>query len=186
MSALGQALPPEKNDPCATRSEKVAAFDTLKPADYGKLLIFAEFTAMKFSGRVNDADAEDLLHEAILRVLDEQNIRRWYPQKVDFLTFLRGCIRSIASDWYKRARQTELPDELLSPTMHDAQTEAAITIEKIRETLRARPQAVEIFDLKCLGLTAREIRQRLRINPQTYAAAVKWIKRRITEGEFRQ
>jgi len=186
MSAPGEAIPPEEKGPCATRSEKAAALNALRPEDYGKLLKFAEFIAMKFSGRVNDADAEDLLHEAILRVLDERNIRNWYPQKVDFQTFLKGCIRSIANEWYKRARNTESPDELLSPTRHDAQMEAAITIENIREALKTRPHAVQIFDLKCDGLTAREIQERLGISEQIYAAAVKWIERTLRQRGFRQ
>jgi RNA polymerase sigma factor (sigma-70 family) len=186
MSVPEETLLQEENDPCATRSEKVAAFDALTADDYGKLLRFAEFTALKFRGRVNDADAKDLLQEAIARVLDKQDIRKWHPQKVSFLKFLRGCIRSIASDWVKRAKITELPDELLSPTRHDAQTEAAIMLEKIRETLKARPHAVEIFDLKCSGLTAREIQERLGINEHIYGAAVKWTERTLRQEGFRQ
>jgi RNA polymerase sigma factor (sigma-70 family) len=186
MSVPGEPIPHGENDSSATRSEKVAAFNALKPDDYGKLLRFAEFTAMKFRGRVNDSDAEDLLQESILRVLDVRDIRNWYPQRADFLTFLRGCIRSIASEWYKRGRNTELSDELPSPTRHDAQTEAAIMIEKIREALKPRPHAVEIFDLKCSGLTAREIQERLGVSEQVYAAAVKWIDRTLRQEGFRQ
>jgi RNA polymerase sigma factor (sigma-70 family) len=182
MSAPGESIPHDENSPRATRSEKVAACNALRPEDYGRLLKFAELTARKFSGRVNDADAEDLMQEAIVRVLDERDIRNWYPQRADFLTFLRGCIKSIADSWYKRAKETESPDELISPTRHDAQTEAAITIERIRATLSARPHAVEIFDLKCQGLTAREIQERLRINEHIYAAAVKWIERTLRQG----
>ena len=170
----------------ARRSEKVAAFNRLTRQDYGKLLRFAGFVAMKFNGKVNDADERDVLHEAIVRVLDEGNTRKWYPQEIDFLTFLRGCIRSIASQWYTRARNTELPDELVSSTRHDAQTEAAIMLEKVRDTLKHRPHAVEIIDLKGYGLTAREIQERLGIRQEIYAAAVKWIERTLRQQGFRQ
>jgi RNA polymerase sigma factor (sigma-70 family) len=187
MSLPEETNPPkEGREPCATRSEKAGALNALKTDDYGRLFKFAEFTAMKFSGRVKDSNAEDLLHEAIVRVLDERNIRKWYPRKVEFLTFLRGCIRSIANEWYQHARDTELPDELLSPIRHDAQAEASMMIEKIREKLKGRPHAVEIFDLKCEGRTAKEIQKHLGINEQVYAAAVKWIERGLRQRGFRR
>lgn len=169
----------------ATRSEKLAALNALTPEDYGKLLRFAEFTAMKFNARVNDADAEDLLHEAIARALDGENIRKWYSRKIDVSMFLRGCIRSIASHWFKRARNTELPDDLPSPRGHDRQIDAVITIAEIRQRFKARPDAVEIFDLKCLRLTGKEIQETLAISPSAYAAAVKWIARSLVKEGYR-
>jgi DNA-directed RNA polymerase specialized sigma24 family protein len=169
----------------ATRSEKLAALNALTSQDYGKLLRFAEFTAMKFGGRVYDADAEDLLHEAIARALDDGNIRKWCSRKIDISMFLKGCIRSIASHWCKRARNTELPNDFPSPTRHDMQIEAAVTIAEIRQRLESRPEAVEIFDLKCLRFTAKEIQERLGISPNVYAAAVKWIARAVKRRGYR-
>lgn len=186
MSAPEGAISPGEKGPCATRSEKAAALNLLTPQDFGKLSKFSQYVAAKFKGRVNDADAEDVLNEAIRRVLDEQNIRKWYPQNVDFPGFLRGCIRSIASEWYERASDTEMPDELASPARQYAQTEAAMVIEKVRESLISRPHAVEIFDLKARGLTAREIQKNLGISEQIYAAAVKWIERTLVQEGFRQ
>jgi hypothetical protein len=60
MGAPDKTTPSEENG-SATRSEKSAALDALEDDEYGKLLRSAEFTAMKFSGRVRDSDAEDLL-----------------------------------------------------------------------------------------------------------------------------
>jgi RNA polymerase sigma factor (sigma-70 family) len=184
MGAAGSIFPEDEYGPCATRSEKAAALNDLVK-DYGKLLKFAEYTARKFRGKVIHADAEDLLHAAILQVLHEDNRRKWYPNRVTFLTFFRGTIRSMAGDWFKRARHTESPDSLLSPIRHNEQTEAAIMIGEIRDTLRARPHAVDIFDLKSQGLTAREIEERLGITKQIYEAAVKWIDRALDRGGFR-
>jgi hypothetical protein len=168
----------------ATRSEKLAALNALTPQDYGKLLRFAEFTAMKFGGRVYDADAEDLLHEAIARALDDGNIRKWCSRKIDISMFLKGCIRSIASHWCKRARNTELPDDIPSPRGHERQIEAAITIAEIRQRLESRPNAVEVFDLKCLRLTGKQIQETLGISPSAYAAAVKWIARNLAKEGY--
>lgn len=174
------------NGRCATPSEKASAFSALKREEHGKLLRIAAYNARKFHGKVNDADEEDLLQETLLRALDEQNTRKWYPEKVPFIVFLAGCIRSIASDWRKSARTTDMPDDLPSTVRHDAQTEAAIMLEKIRELLKARPHATEIFDLKCLGLTSKEIQERLGLDGHLYAAAVKWIERTLRQEGFRQ
>jgi RNA polymerase sigma factor (sigma-70 family) len=176
MSVPGEATAQDNRGPRATQSEKLAALNALTHEDYGRFLKYAEWTAAKFTGRVNDADAEDLLNEAVVRVLDERN---WYPQKADFRTFFRGVIRSIASDWYKHSHYTESPDTLLSPSRHDEETEAAITLDKFRERLRDRPHALEIFDLKRNGMTAREIMERLGIRKEIYLAAVKWIQRTL-------
>lgn len=170
----------------ATVSEKVAALNALAAEDYGKLLRFAEYTAMKFRGTVHHADAEDLLHTVIVQLYDERNARKWYMHGISFMVFLKGCIRSSASGWFKRAKPTEPPDDLIFPFSHDKQVEAAITIETIRRLLVGRPHAVEIFDLKCEGLTAEEIQLLLRISERVYAAAVKWIDRSLKHGGFRQ
>lgn len=177
---------PEENGPCATQREKLAALNALSEEEHGKLLAYAVWISGKFSGRVNDSNGEDVYHESIVRVMDERNIRKWYPLKADFKTFMRGCIRSIASEFYKGAKDTESPDNVLDPKRHDAQTEAVIMIEKIRETLKDRPHAVEIFDLKRYGHTAKEIQERLGIREQVYAAAVKWIERTLKQEGFRQ
>ena len=168
-----------KRGRCATSAERAARLQALTGEEYTNLLGWAKFTAKKFGGRVNDADGEDLLHEAILRAVDERNLRSWYLERVEFLTFLRGCIRSIADEWCKRARTTELPDELSSPTKPGAQAEAAIMIEKIRERVKKRPHALAIIDLKRYGMTAREIQESLGISEGIYAAAVKWIERTL-------
>jgi RNA polymerase sigma factor (sigma-70 family) len=180
------SAPKNENGPCATTSEKAAAFIALKREEYGKLLKIATFMARKFHGGVNYADEEDLLQEALYRVLDVENIRKWYPEKVSFFVFLAGCIRSIASDWKKRARTTDMLDDPPSPIRHDAQTEASIMLERIRDVLKSRPHATEIFDLKCLGLTAREIQERLCLSSNLYGAAVKWIERTLRQEGFRQ
>ncbi len=52
-------------------------------------------------------------------------------------------------------------------------------IERIRETLKPRPHAVEIFDLKREGHTAKEIQERLGIRKEIYQAAAKWVERTV-------
>lgn len=163
----------------ATPEEKVTRLHALTDEEYTQLLGWAKFTAKKFVGAVNDADGADLLHEAILRAVDARNIRNWYLERIDFLPFLRGCIRSIADEWCKRARSIDLPDDLPSPTKPGVQAEADLMLDKIRDRLKARPHAVEILDLKRDGLTAKEIQKSLAISERIYTAAVRWMNRTV-------
>lgn len=73
---------PGQQSRCATRSEKLAHLQGLTREEYAKLLRWAEFTAMKFRGKVNDCDGGDLLHKAILQALEDS--RKWRPERVDF------------------------------------------------------------------------------------------------------
>ena len=176
---------PQRPRPAAC-SEKAAHIEALTRAEYSDLLRCAKRLAARFSGRRHDADAEDLLHEATLRVIDRRNLRVWYPEKVDFLPFLRGCMRSVASEWYKRARTVELPAEVPSTRRYDTQTETAILLDQLRESVMAHPLALEIFDLRCLGLTAREIQAKLGVPKRLYVAAVKWIYRTLRRARIRK
>ena len=195
MSAPKEVIP-RLAGPCATRSEKLAAFDALTPEQRGRLLKYARYIAMKFSGRVNEADGDDLYQEGLLRALDEKDTRNWHKQGVDFVGFLRGCIQSIGDEWYRKSsvgergsrksRYTELPDEIVSPTNHHEQMEAAWLIERMCAALKNRPYAVEIFDLKRRGLKAKEIVKELGIPQNVYAAAVKWIDRTLQREGFRK
>jgi DNA-directed RNA polymerase specialized sigma24 family protein len=182
MSAPGEVIPKKERGPCATRSEKLAAFAALTPEENGKLLKSARYFAWKFSGVVNDADGEDVYQDACMRAIDKEDTRNWSKEEISFLGFMRGCIRSVASQWYKHSRYTELLDDPPDTRRHDKQVEAAMLIAKMREALKDRPNAVEIFDLKGKGFTAREIQEELGIPENVYAAAVKWIERTLREG----
>jgi DNA-directed RNA polymerase specialized sigma24 family protein len=171
--------PVAAKDECATPSQKEAAFFSLQPEEFGKLLTAAAYMARKFKGKVNYADDQDLLQEALFRVLGDRNTRKWYPEKVTFVVFLIGCMRSIASGWGKKARTTELLEDPVSPERHDAQTEATIMLEKISLILITRPHASKIFELKCQGLTAKQIQRLLCLDKHVYDAAVKWIHRTL-------
>ena len=140
--------------------------------------------AMKFRGKVNDRDDEELLQEAIVRALDDT--REWYPQETDFLTFLKGCIRSIASSWYRGAKNRESADTVVSRINQYEETEASITINKARDCLRSHRYAVEIFDLMVNdGCKGPEIRRRLGIAKDVYEAAYRWMYRKLEREGYR-
>lgn len=162
---------------CATRAEILERLRVMTAVERKTIVSRIRAVAMD--------DADDLLHEAILRALE--NSRKWYPHKIDFPTFLRGCARSIGHGWRKGSRGAEPADRLASPVNHQAQLEASITLTKVRDGLRGHPghpHILEIFELKMNeGHTGPEIQQRLGITPQKYAAERKWISRTLrSEG----
>lgn len=177
--------------PCATRTEKLAAFHALTPDDKGRLLRYARYIAKKFCGRVNEADAEDLYQHGMMRALYS---RQWYPQMVDFVGFVAGSIRSTGDQWAMQSsigkrgatqpRYTAFTEEVVDLGRHEQQIEAAMTIEKMRETIKGRPYAVEIFDLRAEGRSAKEIQKQLGTPAKVYEAAVKWIHRTLERKGF--
>ncbi len=109
------------------------------------------------------------------------------PNKIDFLTFVKGCIRNIRYDWNRDGRDFEPVDMLVTPPNQQAQAEASITLNKARDCLRGHIHAVEIFDLMREGHTGPEIQEQLKITQSEYAAAYKWIFRTLgSAGDRRQ
>jgi DNA-directed RNA polymerase specialized sigma24 family protein len=187
MGAIGEGTPEmetpaQDKEPCATRAEKLAAFTALTPKDLGGLLNYARYIARTFPGRVNDADADDLYQQAILRALDS---RCWYPRRVDFRGFVAGTIRSTGSQWRRNCKYTELPDDLVSPSLED-NLDALFLMGDIKKALKDRAYAVEILELKRLGLTAKEIQKKLGIPKNVYDAGVKWIDRTLKGKGFQR
>jgi hypothetical protein len=83
------------------------AIASLTEAERVKLRRLAEGAAFRLRRHVWGKDANDILHDAIRRVLE--NKRHWKPQKVDFIGFLAGVIRSIEYDWRERGKRGETP-----------------------------------------------------------------------------
>src|SRR4051794_33212894 len=91
-----RALPID--DRYVSSEEAALAIATLGNADLARLARVAKLRAQG----LRDTDWEDLLHEAVRRVLDGS--RRW-PTGIAFPVFLREVIRSLASE----ARRRMLP-----------------------------------------------------------------------------
>ncbi len=83
------------------------AIASLTDAESVKLKRLAEGAAFRLRRHVWGKDANDILQEAIHRVLESK--RHWKPQKVDFIGFLAGVIASIEYDWRERGKRGETP-----------------------------------------------------------------------------
>ncbi len=91
----------------ASPDEVRQAITSLTDAEFVKLRRMADGAAFRLRRQAWGTDAEDILQEAVLRVLQDR--RHWKPQNVDFVGLLAGTIRSIESDWRKRAERGETP-----------------------------------------------------------------------------
>ncbi len=91
----------------ADPEEVRGALSALSEAEFFKLHELAGFLAFPSRGRSWSIGEEDLLHEAVLRLL--QGTRKWRPEKVDLVGLLGGTMESIASGLQKSAKRGEKP-----------------------------------------------------------------------------
>jgi hypothetical protein len=131
-------------------------------------------------GIVSSTDPADLLQEAITRTLNGS--RNWDSQKIDFVTHLKGCMRSIASELAKRARLE------LEAAKDSASNQQAIEVEyyaplqildDLRIELRQDETALRILELLLQGNTRGEIVRALQMRTDVYDAARKRITRAL-------
>jgi RNA polymerase sigma-70 factor (ECF subfamily) len=173
----------------ASPDEASAALQAMSRADLVRLEHFAR---IRTSGLV-ELDWEDLLHEAIDRVLSGS--RRW-PKEVPFVVFMCGTMRSIASEvWRSRsarqeialvdlvptherdaAHEMELIDELPDP---ERKASAREMLAKIEALFRNDSHAMAILRGLTESLSPKEIQQNAAISPRTYASAQKRIRRTL-------
>jgi hypothetical protein len=208
MAVLGQSAPPddpqparrksEHLGPCATRSEVVVQLHGLSPEDSTKLLAFALGQSRKFHGYPDEGIARDLLHEAIYRAVtnphedhtgaddhDDSPSRKWYPQERDFLSFLKGSIKSIGSGKRKQDKKSvPIMDEKDPLPPPPPQPDQAIILAMARKDLSNRPDALTIFDMMMEGYTRAEICKGLEISKQAYDTVYRWISR--VWGDYRK
>ncbi len=106
QNAAPDALPAK----IATPAEIVHAVEVLTDEDSERLEQVAINRIVRIGRRAaNGRTHEDLLHEAMTRILEGQ--RQWYPENVKFVPYLVGVIWSIASEWAgHRKRNPDLPE----------------------------------------------------------------------------
>jgi hypothetical protein len=91
-------------DPGASLEDIRRAVQSLTEADMAKLDVYAENRIRRIGLAASGHDAHGLLTEAMDSLL-EVGRRHWYPDKVDLVGFLIGAMRSISSNWARKAAQ---------------------------------------------------------------------------------
>lgn len=152
----------------------------------GKLKGYARFLVVSVPGVRQYAEADDLLNEAILRTLDER--RKWKPEKVDFDTYLKGCMRSLANRYGIEGARYAGEKTPVEPSSPEHRTDLLI-FDKTRSRLKGDKTASDVLDLLLKSYFPAEIRRILNVKTGVYNAArarVSRCMRRIVAGVRRK
>ena len=177
----------------ATPEQVRAALDALTEADWLRVEAFASWRVRGLGRRAAGRAQKDLVHEAVLATLD--GTRSWDHDKVDFLGYLIGAMRSISDNWGRRFKETEpvLEADLARdassqsaldrvPAAH-ASPEEQLEVDEQREAIRRLfaddPVVTLIIDEIEEGAKFTEIRERHGIAENDLSAALKRVRRRI-------
>lgn len=94
---------PGKAERIAAPDEVRAAVSSLSEPQLFKLGQLAAMFAYRLGRRAGSPDEDDLLQDAITRILDGR--RKWKPGKVDLLGLIAGTLRSITSEILEQRKQ---------------------------------------------------------------------------------
>jgi len=98
---------PAQTEYIAGPDEVRQAISLLTEGEFLKLKRLAEQAISRLRRKIWSVDADDLLHDAILRLLEEK--RRWKPKRVDLVGQIAGIIASIESHWLKCGKRSQPP-----------------------------------------------------------------------------
>ncbi|MGX9945717.1 RNA polymerase sigma factor [Bradyrhizobium denitrificans] len=170
-----------------TVADAAAAIEALSETDLVRLKALAQLWSRGLPGGIGWTD---VLHEAILRVLDGSRV---WPLGVPILAFLSGVMRSLCHDYWRRVRseqrllvsrddpgQHSVPSD---PVDELADTErVAVAVAGLAEVFRlfAGDRVVlQIIDGLANGLTAREICRAYGISAIDYDTARRRMRRAL-------
>jgi RNA polymerase sigma-70 factor (ECF subfamily) len=154
------------------------------------LLRLKSIARLHARGLPPDTSWDDLLQEAITRVLTGQRVK---PDDVPMVAFLGGVMRSLRADHIRRARHglhrddplwiSQADDdrfelELLDPAADPERALIAVEeLDKIRQLFVDDPVALRIIDGLAEGLAAEQIRARHGISGTEYDSARRRMRR---------
>ena len=91
----------------ATPAQMTAAIEALTVADWGRLRRYGDYRILKLGPKADGQKSDDLLQTALLDLLEDR--RRWDTNKIRFVPFLCGAMRSISSNWARGYEADESP-----------------------------------------------------------------------------
>jgi RNA polymerase sigma-70 factor (ECF subfamily) len=168
-------------------ADAAAAIEALSETDLVRLKALARLWSRGLPGGLGWAD---VLHEAILRVLDGS--RAW-PHGVPMLAFLSGVMRSICDDYWRRVRyeqrllvsrddqnqcglSADPVDELADPERVAA---AVAGLAEVFRLFATDPVALKIIDGMANGLAAKDICRAYRLSALDYDTARRRMRRTL-------
>jgi hypothetical protein len=117
---------------------------------------------------------EDLIQEALTRVLEG---KRAWPRKLPIVVFLRGVMRSIASDWAPESLDDSVEVDDIGFVNHAAA--ARIDAQKMLSLFDDDPIAGKIFVAMLEGAKGEELRAVSGLAPRDYETKRTKMRRRI-------
>jgi len=117
---------------------------------------------------------EDLIQEALTRVLEGKRV---WPRKLPIAVFLRGVMRSIASDWTPESRDDEVDVDKIGYVNHAAA--ARIDAQKMLALFDDDPIAQRIFAAMLEGTRGEELRELSGLAPKDYETKRTKMRRRL-------
>lgn len=169
-----------------TAEEVAELVDAMTAADRAKALSLARLYADRCRG-----EAVDLYQEAIVRALGGE---RRCPREVTLLQFLKGIMKSLASQavesWKAGHRPSQASDEVIEAAEADAPTpETVVASRRDDRALLARIEAAveDDFELQLLlegiidGLKGAELAQVIGIDTKALASLQRKFQRRIAD-----
>jgi DNA-directed RNA polymerase specialized sigma24 family protein len=170
-----------------TAADAASAIQALSETDLVRLKALAQLWSRGLPGGIGWTD---VLHEAIVRILDGSRV---WPPDVQILAFLSGVMRSICDDYWRRVRHeqkllvsrddqnrcgpaADTIDEVANPER------VAVAVAGLAEVFRlfaGDPVALQIIDGMSNGLTAKDICKAYGISALDYDTARRRMRRTL-------
>lgn len=152
-------------------AEAEAAIRALTDRDKTSLMKIA----MIYAGKT-PYDHEDLVQEALLRVLDGKRI---WPRDLGPTQFLWGVVRSIASEWKKKRKPPKILPETADPAGEERRANAGLDVVKILALFDDDPIAQIIVRGMMEGLRGQELQDLSGLDKTEYESKRTKIRRRL-------
>jgi RNA polymerase sigma-70 factor (ECF subfamily) len=167
-----------------TATDAASAIQALSETDLVRLKALARLWSRGLPGGIGWAD---VLHEAIVRVLDGSRV---WPSDVPILAFLSGVMRSLCDDYWRRVRHeqrllvsrddycrsSEPADEVSDP---ERVAVAVAGLAEIYRLFATDPVALQIIDGMSNGLAAKDICRTYGIAALDYDTARRRMRRAL-------
>lgn len=188
--------PPEVPTP-ASREDVEQAIEALTQPQLVRLAKIAAFRHRSLGTRGVGRNEHDLLSDAIIATLEGR--RKWFKANVDFVTFLKGVMRSLASH-IRAGKALDAFDEIAPNPVNDEQdTEdfvgqiptqvpsdperqflAGDLDRQIREHFNDDPEALLIYEAFLEKMRPAEIQSCLGLTEKEYNSAAKRLRRAVS------
>ena len=174
---MSELSPPtiEATPPALSEAEIRSEISSLTAGERTKLMRIASYY-----GRISFEEPDELVHEAIFRVLERK--REW-PRGLEKIRFLAGVIKSIAGDWKRLSRNVSI-DEVSEQEVGDKGADergimAKIGLHQIMTLFDDDRIAQKMLVGMAEGAKGEDLRQALGLSPTEYESKRKKIRRRI-------